>query len=53
LRVRASVTEAKRSRSKPDRGVVHTVTEVLNQNGEVVMTVKAMTLIRCREAPSV
>lgn len=50
LRVRASVLETKRSRSKPDRGVVHTLTEVLNQNGEVVLSAKAMTLIRCREA---
>ena len=50
LRVRATVLEAKRSRSKPDRGMVRTLTEVLNQNGEVVMTVNAMTLIRCRNA---
>jgi len=48
LRVRASVLETKRSRSKPDRGIVHTLTEVLNQNGEVVLSAKAMTLIRCR-----
>ncbi len=50
LRLRATVLEAKRSQSKPDRGVVWTLTEVLNQNGEVVMSVKAMTLIRCRAA---
>jgi acyl dehydratase len=48
LRLRATVLETKRSQSKPDRGVVWTLTEVLNQNGEVVMSVKAMTLIRCR-----
>ena len=48
LRVRATVLETKRSQSKPDRGVVWTLAEVLNQNGEVVMSVKAMTLIRCR-----
>ncbi len=50
LRVRVTVLETKRSRSKPDRGVVHTLGEVLNQNGEVVMSVKAMTIVRCRRA---
>ena len=50
LRVRVSTLETKRSRSKPDRGMVWTLAEVLNQNGEVVMSVKAMTLIRCRSA---
>jgi acyl dehydratase len=50
LRLRATVLESKRSQSKPDRGVVWTLTEVLNQNAEVVMSVKAMTLIRCRPA---
>jgi len=48
LRVRATVLETKRSRSKPDRGIVRTLSEVLNQSGEVVMTMNAMTLIRCR-----
>jgi acyl dehydratase len=50
LRVRVTVLESKRSRSKPDRGIVWAFSEVLNQKGEVVMSVKAMTLIRCREA---
>jgi hypothetical protein len=27
---------------------VHTANEITNQRGEVVMTVKAMTLMRCR-----
>jgi acyl dehydratase len=50
LRVRATILETKRSRSKPDRGVVRTLSEVLNQSGEVVMSMNAMTLVRCREA---
>ena len=50
LSVRATVLEATRSRSKPDRGLVRTLVEVLNQRGEVVMSLKAMNLIRCREA---
>ena len=44
----ATVTEARRSRSKPDQGVVRSFVEVLNQNGEVVMTLKPISLIRCR-----
>jgi acyl dehydratase len=48
LSLRITVTDARRSRTKPDRGLVHTSNEVLNQRSEVVMTVKAMTLMRCR-----
>jgi acyl dehydratase len=49
LRIRVSVLDARRSRSKPDRGVVNTLMEVLNQNGEVVMSLKAMNLMMCRK----
>jgi len=48
LRVRITVLEARRSRSKPDRGLVRTTIEVLNQKEEVVMSLNAMHLIRCR-----
>ena len=48
LRVRVSVLETARSRSKPDRGVVRTLMEVLNQGGEVVMSLQAMNIIACR-----
>jgi acyl dehydratase len=48
LRVRVTVTEARRSRSKPDRGMVRSLVEVLNQNGEVVLTQRPMNLMRCR-----
>ena len=50
LFVRVTVLEANRSRSKPDRGVLISLVEVLNQNREVVMTVKAVNLLLCREA---
>jgi acyl dehydratase len=50
LRVRVIVTETKRSRSKPDRGLVRGLMEVLNQNGELVMSNKPMNLMRCRGA---
>ena len=42
LRARFTVVEAIPSRSKPDRGVVKTLTEVLNQHGEVVMTMRGL-----------
>ena len=48
LRIRVTVTEARRSRSKPDRGIVRTLIEVLNQRGETVSTINAMNLLRCR-----
>jgi len=50
LRVRVTVLETKRSRSKPDRGLVRGLMEVLNQNGELVMSNKPMNLMRCRGA---
>jgi acyl dehydratase len=50
LSIRVSILEANRSRSKPDRGVVRTGVEVLNQSQEVVMSLKAMNILRCREA---
>jgi acyl dehydratase len=49
LRIRVSVLEARRSQSKPDRGLVRTLVEVFNQNREVVMSFKAMNILRCRE----
>jgi acyl dehydratase len=51
LSVRLSVLEATRSRSKPDRGVVRTLCEVLNQNREVVVSLKAMNIIASRSTP--
>jgi acyl dehydratase len=48
LRVRVTVMEARRSRSKPDRGLITNFVEVLNQNDEVVLTMKPMNLVRCR-----
>jgi acyl dehydratase len=48
LRLRATIVEARRSRSKPDRGLVRTRAELINQNDEVVLTLTAMNLIRAR-----
>lgn len=48
LSIRVTVTDAKRSRSKPDRGMVRTLIEVFNQRGETVATLRAMNLLLCR-----
>lgn len=45
LRVRSTVTELVPSRSKPDRGIVRSFTEVLNQKDEPVMTMRGMVMI--------
>jgi acyl dehydratase len=50
LWVRVTVVEARRSGSKPDRGLVRILIEVLNDKDAVAMSVKAMTLVRCRAA---
>jgi acyl dehydratase len=42
LRLRFTVAETTPSRSKPDRGVVRSLCEVLNQRDEVVMTLKGV-----------
>ena len=48
LSIRVTVTEARRSTSKPDRGIVRSFIEVLNQNNEVVMSMSALNLLLCR-----
>jgi acyl dehydratase len=48
LRVRATVLETRRSNSKPDRGIVRSVAEVTNQDGETVMRVTAINFVRVR-----
>jgi acyl dehydratase len=52
LRVRVAVIEARRSQSKPDRGILLAQQECLNQNNEVVMSAKSMALYRCRSVPA-
>ena len=48
LSVRATVMEARRSESRPDRGIVRTFIEVVNQNREVVMSMKMVNFVKCR-----
>jgi acyl dehydratase len=49
LSIRVTVLETKRSRSKPDRGIVRAFIEVINQKREVVMSMKAINLFLCRQ----
>ena len=48
LTARLTVLETAASRSKPDRGTVRSLMEVLNQHGEVVMTTKGVNFFRRR-----
>jgi acyl dehydratase len=48
LRLRATFVETRRSRSKPDRGLVRTKAELINQNDENVLELTAMNIIRAR-----
>jgi acyl dehydratase len=50
LSVRLTVIEARRSQSKPDRGIVRSFVEVINQNDEVVMSWKGANIVVCRDA---
>lgn len=45
LRLRTTIVAARRSRSKPDRGLVRTQAELINQGDRPVLTLLAMNLI--------
>jgi acyl dehydratase len=49
LWIRVTVLETSRSRSKRNRGVVRSFIEVINQNNEVVMSMKMVNFLLCRE----
>ena len=51
LRIRVTVVEATPSRSRPDRGMVRSFVETLNQDGDVVMSMKPMNIVRRRGQP--
>lgn len=51
LSIRVTILEANRSRSKPDRGIVISLVETLNQGDEVVMSMKGVNILLCREVP--
>jgi acyl dehydratase len=49
LIVRVSILETRRSKSKPGRGIVKSLIEVLNQDGVVVMDLRGVNLIAARQ----
>jgi acyl dehydratase len=51
LRVRATVTEARRSLSKPDRGIIKTLIEAVNPGDQTVMRATAINFVRVRATP--
>lgn len=50
LRLRVTVVETRRSQSKPDRGMIQILQEMMNQNDETVMTIRGWGMYRCRNA---
>ena len=50
LRLRTTILETRRSRSKPDRGLVRTRAELLNQHDQIALSLVAMNLIRLRNS---
>lgn len=48
LRVTATVVEARRSQSKPDRGIIRSRMELVNQDGVTAMTMTAINFVRTR-----
>jgi acyl dehydratase len=48
LTLHITIQEARRSQSKPDRGLIRSLMELLNQDGEVAMSMKAMNFVRVR-----
>ena len=48
LMVRATIIETKLSRSKPDRGIVRTFIETINQQEDIVMSFRSVNFMLCR-----
>lgn len=49
LKIRITILEARRSRSKPDRGIVRAHVEAINQQEDVVLTMTVVSLLGCRK----
>jgi len=49
LSIRVTIREAKRSQSKPDRGVIVFYIEMMNQSRETVVTMQFVHMCLCRE----
>ena len=49
VRLQTTIVESRRSRSKPDRGLVRTRAELLDSGGRTVLSMVAMNLFKLRE----
>lgn len=49
LSIRVTILKASKHRTKPDRGIVRSLVETINQHREVVMTRTAIGIMRCRK----
>jgi acyl dehydratase len=49
LHARATVLEARRSNSKPDRGIVRSLAELINQDGDLAMKITAINFVLLRD----
>lgn len=49
LSIKVTILDARRSRSKPNRGMVNIFLETLNNKREVVMTMQSVGMVLCRE----
>jgi acyl dehydratase len=52
VRLRTTIVEARPSRSKPDRGLVHTRAELFNQNDQMILSVLAVNIFLRRNVAS-
>jgi len=52
LGIRITILDTRRSKSRPDRGLVNAFIEVMNQHREVVMSWKGLGFYLCREIRS-
>jgi acyl dehydratase len=52
LRLRVTVLEARRSKSKPDRGVLQTLSEMINQDDVIVLRMTVINFLSVRDAAS-
>jgi acyl dehydratase len=49
IHVEVEVTEARRSRSRPNRGLVRTRNRVVKQDGTVALVYQPLRMVKCRE----
>ena len=50
IHAECEVIEARRSRSRPDRGLVRTRVRVVKENGTIVLTYTPLRMVKCRKA---